>query len=423
MKFLKSLSTYALVGFVGAGINFFLMPYLSHFLSPEDYGILSVFNSYVTLFVPIVGLVAAGLITVEYYQIKDKHEFASLFSSIQIVPLIPLAAILLVFLLFQGKLVHWLDIGASSPLWLYSIPVLAFLTVYIDCFLSFLIIEKKPTLYAVFNLTKLFLEIGLTILFVTRFHWGWQGRMLSWLITITIFTIISFIYFGKINLWTSRIKKKYIVAGIAYGSPLILHTIGKFVINQSDRLFIAKMISPAEAGIYSAGYQIGSVLLIIITAIHGVITPFIFERLSDLNEQKKIEIVRMSYLFVGIMLVCLLGITVCTPFYFKYFMAESYSGGTAYVFWVALGYFFWGIYIIFSGYVFYLKKTGLLAVFAIVNVITNIVFNYLFINMFGPLGAAYATCLSFIIVAACVAVVANKYYPLPWLRFREIVNK
>ena len=89
MKFLGKLSVYTFVGFLGAGINFLLMPYLSHFIKPGEYGILSMVNSYVTILIPLVGLVAAGLISVDYFKIKDKIEFALLFSSVQVIPLLP----------------------------------------------------------------------------------------------------------------------------------------------------------------------------------------------------------------------------------------------------------------------------------------------------------------------------------------------
>jgi O-antigen/teichoic acid export membrane protein len=82
VKYLKQISLYTLAGFFNAGISFLLMPYLSHYIDPAGYGILSMVNSFVTILIPLVGLIASGLIAVEYYQVKDKNEFASIFSSI-----------------------------------------------------------------------------------------------------------------------------------------------------------------------------------------------------------------------------------------------------------------------------------------------------------------------------------------------------
>src|SRR3982751_3618601 len=89
MKLLRSFSLYTFVGFFGAGINFILMPLLSHYLTPEDYGISALINTYVSLLFPIIGMNAYGIIPVEYFKIKDRKEFASLFSSVQVVPILP----------------------------------------------------------------------------------------------------------------------------------------------------------------------------------------------------------------------------------------------------------------------------------------------------------------------------------------------
>ena len=90
MYFMSSVKNYFLfagVGFLGAGINFTLMPYLSHFIPPYEFGLLSMINSYVTLLIPLIGLVVSGLIFVDYFKIKDKDEFALLFTSLQLIPL------------------------------------------------------------------------------------------------------------------------------------------------------------------------------------------------------------------------------------------------------------------------------------------------------------------------------------------------
>ena len=43
------------------------MLYLSHFLKDEEYGILSIVNSLVTILIPLIRMVTAGIINVEYY--------------------------------------------------------------------------------------------------------------------------------------------------------------------------------------------------------------------------------------------------------------------------------------------------------------------------------------------------------------------
>ena len=67
MKLLKTFSLYTFVGFLNAGVGFLILPILTHYLTPEDYGIISLMNTYVQILMPIIGLSTASYISVEYY--------------------------------------------------------------------------------------------------------------------------------------------------------------------------------------------------------------------------------------------------------------------------------------------------------------------------------------------------------------------
>ena len=417
MKFAKHLSIYTIVGFLGAGVNFFLLPYLSHFIHPGEYGILAMVNSYVTILIPLIGLTAAGIISVDYFRIKDKKEFASLFSSVQVIPLLPALFFLIIALFFGDRLAIVLEIPPEKSYWLSISVVIALLTIYSDTMIAFAVTEQRPAEYAAFNLGKLAVEVLLTIWFVTGLKLNWEGRLLSWLLANILFFIVSFIYCYKRRLLTTRISRTHIIAAISFGLPLILHTLGKFVVNQSDRIFIAKMVSIDEAGIYNVGYQIGIVMLILVTAIGNFMYPYISERLVDDTYRRKKQIVVMSYIVTGISVVALLVATFGAPLFFEYFLDKSYQSAAPYVFWVALGYFFWGIYLICSAPIFFTKRTRFLAWLAILNILLNAGMNYIFIQHFGAIGAAYATCASFFVIAVLTFLESNRRIPLPWLFF------
>jgi O-antigen/teichoic acid export membrane protein len=250
----------------------------------------------------------------------------------------------------------------------------------------------------------------------------WEGRIYAWLITLVFFTLLSLYYYKKWNLLSLKINKRYIYQALAFGSPLILHQIGKFVINQSDRIFLAKMISVEEMGIYSVGYQVGMLVLIVVTAFSNFYSPFLFERLHMGGEKNKFEVLKVSYFFALILLVILILLTALSPLLFNYLIDVRYAGAVKYVFWIGLGYFFWAIYILFTGYIFFLKRSKILGYIAIVNIILNVGFNYFFIKWFGAIGAAYATCLSYLIVCLIIGYISSRLYPMPWFSFKKIFS-
>src|SRR5688572_25350756 len=143
LSLLKSFSAYSFAGFFGAAASFFVLPILSHYLSVHDYGILSIFNAYVTIAIPLVGLVAAGIITIEYYKIKDPVEFASFFSTIQLIPVIPFGLLAVITVLFQNPVSKLLEIPVEYAPYVFLIPLLAILTVYLETYLAYLVVKKQ----------------------------------------------------------------------------------------------------------------------------------------------------------------------------------------------------------------------------------------------------------------------------------------
>jgi O-antigen/teichoic acid export membrane protein len=423
MKFVKQISLYTFIGFFNAGISFLLMPYLSHFIDPVGYGMLSMVNSFVTILIPLIGLTASGIISVEYYKLKDKTQFSSLFSSVQLIPLVPGMFILILSFLFQNDIANFLEIPKVSNYWIPLSVVIALLSIYFDSLLVYNVIEQKPNNYVKFSIFRLVIEVGLTLLFVSYFGMGWEGRLWSWLIATIISFFLSIYYFRSQGLFNWNIRKKYIRAGIFFGLPLILHTIGKFVINQSDRIFIAKMVSIEEAGIYNIGYQVGMVILLLVNAAGNFFQPFLFERLTDLTDHRKLEIVRIIYIIIIALLVLLLFVTLIAPFLFKTIIDRSYSGAVVFVFWTGLSYFFWGVYTLFTGFIFYKKQTNQLGYLAILNVTLNICLNYILIKHFDALGAVYATCISFFVIAAVVVWRGSSLFKLPWFEFGNILKR
>ena len=124
---LRSVSLYTVVGFLNAGISFLLLPVLTAYLDPADYGVISLVNVYVSVLLPIVGLSTAGYVAVEYYNPAfPKEDFASLFSSVRVIPLVGIALLLIVFVLGQSFLPGLMELPSGAywmivPLTLFSL--------------------------------------------------------------------------------------------------------------------------------------------------------------------------------------------------------------------------------------------------------------------------------------------------------------
>lgn len=418
MKLIRSLSIYTSVGVISSGISFLMMPILTHYLSKQDYGTLSLFNTYVTILIPILSLSSTSILSVEYFRFKvDK--FKDLFVSSLFVPFLGFVSFSLLFIVFQNYLIVLTELDSN---WILIIPLFAFLSVVNETLQTQLIIRKKADRFGLINLSKFFIELALTLFFVIILLTNWKGRIWSVGLTLIILLLVGLSNFKAWGLLQGKLRKDKVLKSVLFGAPLMFHVLGKFAINQSDRIFLAKMISIEETGLYSVGYIIGSIVLIIANAGHKVFNPFFFERMNDITQRKKIEIVRFSYLFLLVLILLVLFLLIATPFIFKYLIDIKFLEASNYVLWISLAYLFWGGYLLFSDYIFFLKKTKILAYLAIVNVMLNFALNFYLINQFGAIGAAYATTLSFLVVFILIAIISNRLFPMPWFRFKEILK-
>ncbi|MBK7291047.1 MAG: hypothetical protein IPI78_12925 [Chitinophagaceae bacterium] len=153
-------------------------------------------NSLVTILIPLIGLSAAGIINVEYYKIKDKNEFASLFSSAQVIPVLPLLFIT-AFFFFANPIAAFLEIPTDKSYWIPLSSLLAFLTIYYEVLIAYNVTEQKPGFYSLFVISRIAIEVSLTVYFVAKLGKGWEGRLMAWLIASIFSFIAAFIYFGK----------------------------------------------------------------------------------------------------------------------------------------------------------------------------------------------------------------------------------
>lgn len=410
MSFLRTISTYSIGSLLSAGIPFLVLPILTFHLSPADYGVLRLLSAYVLLIVPFVSLMSNGLSTIEYFK-KPPSDFASLFTSTIRIPFVLTTIYSVLIYVLRDSISELTDI---PPAWLICIPILALGTILTDVTLSMMVQQKKASAHLGFSLSRTILETGSTLILVVWMGMNWQGRVSSWALSVLIFSVIGLVYFKRQGWLSGVTSKDWTRQAMLFGLPLIPHALSKFVINQSDIIFISKMVSVEASGLYGVGYQFGLVLSIASGAMLNYISPYINERLANINGVKKEEIVRITYIFLGVLSLFVVLVTFGAEIAFDHLLDPRYSQSRDYVFWVTLAYLFWGGFSVFSQYIFFFKRTRILSSLAILNIGLNLLLNYLLIPKYGPLGAAYATTISFGVVLIGAIIASWRVYPMPW---------
>lgn len=412
-KLFKNTFIYTGSNVINSAIPFFLLPVMTRYLTPTDYGIVATFNVLLTVMVVFVGLSMQGAVNVNFFKL-NKEEHKEYVGNI-------------IFILFTNSiLVYIITYVLKSPLsiftkfsekWISNIIIVALFQSLFAVTIVLWQVEQKPLPYGLFKISRTILNVSLSLIFVILLGWGWQGRLLGIIITSIVFGLLSIFVIYKRRYIKFSFNKKYIKDALFFGVPLIPHALGGWIITGIDRIFINSMVNVAATGLYSVGYQVGMIIGLLARSFNLAWYPFLFEKLKENNYSTKIKIVKFTYLYdIGIIILAL-ALSFVAPYFLKFFVSDVFYSSYKYVLWISLGYAFQGMYFMVSNYIFYIKKTYILAWVTLSSAGINIILNYFFIKANGAIGAAQATTITFFVTLILTWILSAKVYKMPWRIF------
>lgn len=191
-------------------------------------------------------------------------------------------------------------------------------------------------------------------------------------------------------------RAKYWKFALVFNIPLIPHYLSMTLLNQLDRIMIARMIGSSEAAIYSVAYTVAMMMNIITNAINHSFIPYTYKSIKE-NNYSGIRI-NSNFLLVLVGGVCLIAMAF-GPEVIKLFATDEYYDAIWVIPPVAASVYFMFLYPLFANIEFYFEKTKLIMVASCLGSITNIILNYIFIDIFGYYAAGYTTLICYILFA------------------------
>lgn len=410
MQVVKDTTIYLGSSILSKSVPFLLLPVLTKYLSPEEYGTLSIFLIFMSLYGAFVGMAIHTNIAKNYYQVT-KDELSKIIGNIIFI----LSVTTLFYFVVTIGIWNQIDEIFSIPTWLLLVvPFLAFIQMINNLNTTILRNEQRAYVYGIFEVFLTVITMAVTISSLVWFGLGWYSQIVGIFVAGVVFCIIGFIYMYKRGYITLKFDSKNIKSILHISVPLIPHVIGGLIIAASDRLFIENMIGLEAVGLYAVGYSFGMIVMIFTDAFIKAWSPWFYKNLANPTDSKKQKIVKYTYIFIIGLFILATVISVVAEFILPYFVDERFHGAGEFIFWVALGYAVRGVYQIFFPYLVHISKTSFLAVSTLTAALMNLVLNYFLIDMYGAIGAAYATVGAFAVSALLVFWYQQKNYYMPW---------
>ena len=412
-KLFKSSSVYAITSLINASVPFLLIPLLTRKLSVEEYGILSMATIVLNILTPLIGFNAIGSINRKYFDFENKHFSRYVGNAIYLLLISSLCLFLGTYFL-GSKVTKYTQIPKA---WVYAIIIIAIAQFINLVLLTIWQASEKPIKFGIFQVGQSILNLGLTFIFIYFIGYNWEGRVVSQLIVTVFFTLIAIYILYKNQYIDFEFNFDDIKDILKFGAPLIPHTLGALLIAFTDRILIANLINISETGIYTLATQIGSIIVILCTSFINAYIPWLYRNLNINSEEIKLRIVKFTYIyFFALSLGSFIFFQLLKIVYY-FVVSEEYLNALSYSLWIILGYIFNGMYLMIVGFIFYSKKTGMLAMITIFISMLNIPICYFMILKYGTIGASFSMTIVYFISFILTWVLSNKAYPMPWLYF------
>jgi len=413
--FIKSVGAYSLSNILERAIPFILLPILTKFLSPADFGVVSTFTALTVTIQPFITIASSGAIGRAYFdrhnQGFDYHTYLFNGLLINFVLFILMACVIIIF-------AHSIpSVTLFDPLWVFLLLIYTWSTTMWSVRQSLWIMQQNSITFAAFRFAKLFINALVSIILIITILRSWKGRVLGIVATEVVFGVLAIYLIAKTERIRISLHWGYIKDILKYGLPFLPHTLGWMLITTVDKYFLNAFEGVSVTGVYTVGYTIGSMLNIFVAPIDISAGPIIYEKLGKMDSQVAHKLVGFIYFYFVILIVGAIGIWLISPLIISLFINHKYHGAGIYVLWIALGFASHGMYRLLSYFISYSKKTYYFAYITFLSGIVAVAANYGLIKINGPIGAAQATFLSYTVSFLLTCLVANKLYPMPWISF------
>lgn len=413
-KVFKNSLIYIFTDFLNKSLPFLLLPILTKYLSPADFGIIASFNSLKTVLIIFIGLNITSAINVNFFHLSKKELSVYISNSLIIVSVTFLVS-LVILLLFKNDLVNYLNMPLQWLLMAFLVaPGMYLITVNLTLWLA----EQLPKSYGIFQLSQTLLILLLSLFFIICLRMGWQGRILAISIGVILFAIISLYFLNKRGYISFNYNLNYIKEALSFGIPLIPHTLSSWLRNGAIIFVLVHMVGVAQTGLFDVGNKIALLISILAMAINKAWSPYLFRVLSkNPDEQQKRKIVSIILLlFIGLIVMAFM-FTISSRLLVELFLDRRFYDSYKFIGWQSFGAAFYGMYIFVVNFIFYAKKTKYVAYITFTISAINIIIAYVLIRINGTIGAAQANTISFALSFLFVWYYSNKVYKMPWNKF------
>lgn len=368
-------------------ISFFLIPLYTHYLVPDDYGIVELCASIGLVTMTLMRFGVPGSVSRFYFDHKDNPE--DLKDYVTTVHRFLIAGSIVVAILV-GLVFYFFGEHITPGLLFYPFIVLVLInnTFSANSDLQRRLLQSaEKSRYTIYlNLFNSLIGIVAAIVFVVGFKLGAVGILLSQLITTAIFFVQAQLYLRPYT--NGTFKTSMLKTSLKYGVNTLPHLLFVLLAPLISKVILLQSNSMAALGIYSLAYRFTQPLQILYTAFNQAFNPIYFSLRKENTEPVKIQkYFRIIWLVSSILLI--LSIFILPPL-IPLITPPRFHTSADLVSILATSFIWQIIYFLTVIDFYYLKKTKYIPLITLGGLIANILITITFVHLLGAEALAWA---------------------------------
>ena len=407
---LKHSARYFSTSIFTAGLSFAMLKYYTAVLTPEEFGIYSMYFIMIQYVAMLVFFYDGGF-SIMYFKTNDKKEYVNLNISFMII----LSVVLFIIsFLLMPFIVPFISNG-TYDIYIASL-VVGIGAGFIKMFYRILINEELSATHRKVSVLQATFNHGFSFILMSFFHLGVMGRQLGQLFgqTINIFQVLKFLR-EKLDFKFKFITNfKDLVETYHLAWPIFLSSLMVVIFSYTDRIFLNYFNGLSDVGIYSLGFTIGQSLSMVNDAISLAFYPQVMKMLNLEYEKGIKSITKIAIIYYLFLTILATTLAFLAPFVIKLISNKQYYNSSDVVSIIFIAFLIGGFYKIPTMILSFHKITKFYPILSFFAFGINSILNYIFIPKFGILGAAFATLIGTIIYSYFIQFMVFKYVTIQY---------
>ena len=374
------------------GVYFLLIPILTRYLTPAEYGAWGYINVTATMLGTLVPL---GLTSTYYHALKSPKGWPVPPEHVRSAAIRTGLVLVVAAALLAWPIVRIVDLGIPQADITWALVLSATAAGYIVQISKrrYQMLEQ-PRPYATIELTTGLGIAAATLAGVVVFGWGVVGMAFGLAVGTTLGLVLSLgPVWPDLRRPVDRIAR---TAALAFGLPLFVHTGAAIILQYVDRFMLERLSTMDQLGLYSLAGQLGTAMVLVTTATNLAYLPFVYRRVDSHPElvRRAERYAALFFVFAGISGALL------APLFIGRLVDARYAGSVWPAQILMLAGIFHGFYYLMVARLLLQRRTVAIAAATITAAIINVVLNLAWIPDWHSVGAAWATLVGEVILFA-----------------------